>query len=134
MAEYIALKRMQVHELDEEGEPRVGDDGRPILRKLAPGDPIPEAEHWSNLWREVKSGRVGLKGTALAGIALADSMRRDPDRARPIRDSRPKEKGAKRKKAADRPRSRMPIEMAEPEQPVADVAPRSAGVDPGVEG
>lgn len=134
MAEYIALKRMKVHELDEEGEPRVGENGRPILRELAPGDLIPEAEHWNNLWREVKAGRVGMKGTALAGIALADGMRRNPDRAPRVRAKRGKStKGAKRK-AADRPRSRMPIEMAEPEQPVADVAPRSAGVDPGVEG
>ena len=129
MAEYIALKRMQVHELDEEGEPRVGENGRPILRKLAPGDPIPEAEHWNNLWREVKAGRVGMKGTALAGIALADGMRRNPDRAPRARAK--SDKGAKRK-AAQRPRSRVKqgIEMAEPEQPVADVAPRSAGVDP----
>lgn len=132
--EYIALKRMQVHELDEEGEPRVGEGGRPILRQLAPGDPIPEAEHWNNLWREVKAGRVGMKGTALAGIALADGMRRNPDRAPRARAKSGKGKGAKRK-AVERPRSRkrLPIEMAEPEQPVADVAPRSAGVDPDIE-
>ncbi len=129
MAEYIALKRMQVHELDEEGGRRVGENGRPILRKLAPGDPIPEAEHWNNLWREVKAGRVGMKGTALAGIALADGMRRNPDRVPRARAKRAK--SAKRK-AAERPRSRVKtgIEMAEPEQPVADVAPRSAGMDP----
>lgn len=132
MAEYIALKRMKVHELDDEGEPRVGEDGRPVLRYLAPGDLIPEAEHWNNLWREVKAGRVGMKGTALAGIALADGMRRNPDRAPRARAKSPKgEKGAKRK-TAERPRSRvkMGIEMAEPEQPVADVAPRSAALDP----
>ena len=132
MAEYIALKRMKVHELDEEGEPRLGEDGRPILRMLAPGDPIPEAERWNNLWREVKAGRVGMKGTALAGIALADGMRRNPDRAPRARPKSAKgAKGAKRK-AAERPRSRarMPIEMAEPEQPVADAAPRMAAQDP----
>jgi len=127
MAEYIALKRMKVHELDAEGEPKLNGEGRPILHQLNPGDLIPDAEKWRNLWREVKAGRVGLKGTALAGVALAEGMRRDPDRAPPVRSR------AKRK-ASERPRKRAieSIEPAEsrPEQPVADVAPRSTAVDP----
>lgn len=74
-ATYIALKRMQIQELEEDGTTKLK-DGRPVVRIALPGDRIPEAIHWRNLWREVKTGRVGLEGTALTGPALADSMRR----------------------------------------------------------
>ncbi len=73
---YIALKRMQVHELEADGSNKLGEDGRPVMRECMPGDPVPEAITWRNLWREVRGGRVGLAGTALTGPALADSMRR----------------------------------------------------------
>ncbi len=75
-ATYIALKRLKVHELNEDGSNRIGADGRPVMRTCIPGDLIPEATTWSNLWREVRAGRVGLAGTALTGPSLADSMRR----------------------------------------------------------
>lgn len=74
---YVALKRMKVHELDADGQPvPPGENGRPVMRQLQPGDPIPEAVHWKNLWREVRAGRVGMAGTPLSGPALADSLRR----------------------------------------------------------
>ena len=142
--EYVALKRMTVHELDAQGEHRLGGDGRPIMRECGPGDPIPEAGSWKNLWREIRGGRVGLAGTPFGGPALADSMRRQSaDRTRPARPTRRREKpAAKAAKpeapaAPERPRSREEAAAApEPEQPVADVAPRSAGAeaDPETEG
>jgi hypothetical protein len=141
-AEYVALRRMTVHELDDQGEPRLGGDGRPILRELGPGDPIPEAGSWSNLWREVRAGRVGLAGTPFSGPALADSMRRKAaDTGRPQRPTRRRHKAAAKaeRPAVERPRSREAAAAApepEPEQPIADVAPRSAGAeaDPELEG
>ncbi len=90
--EYIALKRMKVQECEEDGSPKLGENGRPVMRELQPGDPIPEAGEWSNLWREVRAGRVGLAGTALAGPALADSMRRQVNR-------KPKGKRARRRRS-----------------------------------
>ena len=79
---YVALKQMDVHELNDDGSNRIGDDGRPVIRKCLPGDPIPEAVTWKQLWREVRAGRVGLAGTPFSGPALADSMRRQlADRA-----------------------------------------------------
>ena len=76
-AEYVALRRMKVQELGDDGEP-VLVDGRPVLRTLAPGDPIPEAKTWRNLYKEIRAGRVGLAGTGFGGPALADSLRRSP--------------------------------------------------------
>lgn len=73
--EYVALKRMKVQELDEAGEP-VLVDGRPVLREVAPGELLPEAAGWGNLYKEVRAGRVGMKGTPVAGPALADAHRR----------------------------------------------------------
>ena len=90
--EYIALKRMKVQERNEDGSPRLGENGRAVMRELSPGDPIPEAKDWSNLWREVRAGRVGLAGTALAGPALADSMRRRVTQ-------KPKRKKARRRRS-----------------------------------
>ncbi len=83
---YIALRKMTVHELDDEGRPRYKGD-RPIVRECAPGDPLPEAKTWSNLWREVRAGRVGMAGTALTGPALADSMRRKVEADAPVSSS-----------------------------------------------
>jgi hypothetical protein len=76
-AEYVALRRMKVQQLGDDGEP-VLVDGRPVLRTLAPGDPIPEAKTWRNLYKEIRAGRVGLAGTGFGGPALADSLRRSP--------------------------------------------------------
>lgn len=113
-AEYIALKTLQVHELDEDGEPKLGNDGRPVLRICKPGDPIPEATSWNSLWKEVRCGRVGMAGTALAGPALADSMRRKlADAGRP--------KNRRGKKAAAKP---APTPDPEPAvEPEAEAAP-----------
>ncbi len=92
--EYIALKRMKVQEVDEAGEPVLGENGRPILRQVGPGEVIPEAGSWSNLYKEVRAGRVGFAGTPLAGPALADAHRQKLARQKPA---------PARKKAAKRP-------------------------------
>jgi hypothetical protein len=105
--DYIALRRCTVQELDGDGNPvPPGEDGRPITRVCEPGDSIPEARHWKNLWREVRQGRVGLAGTPLAGPALADSMRRQitpgatPERGREARASRRRKRAATAGEAA----------------------------------
>lgn len=89
--QYIALKRMKVQERDENGD-SVLENGRPVMRELAPGDLIPEAGSWKNLWREVRAGRVGLAGTPFAGPALAHSMQRRQS------DSKPQAKRRRRRK------------------------------------
>ncbi len=77
MADYIALRRMAVQELNGDGSNKLGADGRPVTRQCEPGDPLPEALHWGNLHREVRAGRVGLAGIGhqLTGPALAESIR-----------------------------------------------------------
>lgn len=132
---YVALKRMIVHELNEDGSNRLGEDGRPLVRQCQPGDPIPEALSWKNLWREVRAGRVGLAGTPFAGPALADSMRRQLA----DRQARPKsqaETGAagrrdrrRRAKTAEQQASDAAVEQATgeeaPEPAVEDAAPQA---------
>ena len=100
-AEYVALRRMKVQELGEDGEP-VLVDGRPVLRVVAAGDPIPEAKTWRNLYKEIRAGRVGLAGTGFGGPALADSLRH------PLPGHKPKarKKPAARKKTAAKKRAR----------------------------
>lgn len=95
-AEYVALKRMKVQECDENGDAILDENGRPRIRVCLPGDPIPEATSWRNLWREVRAGRVGIKGTPFAGPALADSMRRM--HANP---GKPRRKKARRRRKLD---------------------------------
>lgn len=89
-AEYVALRRMKVQEFGDDGEP-ILEDGRPVLRQLAPGDPIPEARTWRNLYKEIRAGRVGLAGTGFGGPALADSLKRSP-----LPGHNPKPRGRKR--------------------------------------
>lgn len=98
---YIALRRMRIHELDEAGESRLDETGRPILRELAPGDPIPGADKWRNLWREIKAGRVAPAGTALEGGSFAERQTaRLTDARNAARKQVARRKRTKRKKAA----------------------------------
>lgn len=92
-AEYVALRRMKVHEVDENGENKLDENGRAILRELAAGDPIPEAPTWRNLYKEIRAGRVGLAGTGFGGPALADSLKRSP---LPGHKPRPRKRGRRR--------------------------------------
>lgn len=128
--EYVALKRMKVQELDAEGQPRLGENGRPIMRECAPGDLIPEATTWKSLWREVRAGRVGLKGTALSGPAIADSMRRQvASTPTPRRKATGSKKGTRKRKAkakATREARRRRVAMTADESAVA----RATGMAP----
>lgn len=67
---YIALRAMRVHELNDDGSPKQGPDGRPVLREVKPGEPCPEAASWKNLHREVLAGRIGIQGMPLAGASV----------------------------------------------------------------
>lgn len=99
---YIALKRMKVHERDEAGEPILdADTGRPVLRELAPGDTIPGAADWRNLWREIKAGRVAPAGTPLEGGNLAMTKDRRTIDARAAARKRTA-KGARKKASGKR--------------------------------
>lgn len=91
---YIALKPLKVHCLDAEGTPTYdAETGRPIMRQCVPGDPIPEAVYWSNLWREVRYGRVGMEGTPLAGPGLTRRHRKMVERS-----VKPKPKASRRRR------------------------------------
>lgn len=102
-AEYIALKRMKVQELDQDGN-TVLVDGRPVLRVVQPGDPIPEAASWANLYKEVRAGRVGFAGSPLAGgPAVADLRRAELTQggtSKAAQTAQKRKKDADRKKAA----------------------------------
>ncbi len=98
-AEYIALKRMKVQELDEDGN-SILVDGRPVLRQVVPGDPIPEANGWSNLYKEVRAGRVGFAGSPLAGgPVVADLHRAELTKGGTSKTAQQRKKDADRKKA-----------------------------------
>ena len=75
MADYVALRRLNVQELDSGGEPLLDEGGTPKVRVCEPGDPIPEAIHWPNLEKWIRMKRVGLPGTVLPGGGKAASAR-----------------------------------------------------------
>ncbi len=136
-ATYVALKRMKIQELEPDGTTRL-EDGRPVMRLVSPGDLIPEANSWRNLWREVKAGRVGLQGTALTGPALADSMRRQTNQSSPASvRGRPKKtaKKSSAKKAASKKtqrRRRAPdAELTNTQKAAAESALYNAGAGDG---
>ena len=91
---YVALKPLKVHCLEADGTPKYDDEtGRPVMRKCAPGDPIPEAVYWPTLWREVRAGRVGMEGSPLPGPGLTRA-----DRNRVERSVKPRAKKASRRR------------------------------------
>ena len=98
---YIALRRMKVHELDEAGVKVLdAETGRAVMREIAPGEPIPGAHEWRNLWREIKAGRVAPEGTPLHGDTYAERQERRLLASRAAaRKQVAKRKRTKRKKA-----------------------------------
>lgn len=98
MAEYVALKRLQVCELNPDGSTKIGSDGRPVMRWCMPGDPAPEAATWKNLDKYVRTGSIGLKGLGLTGPGLAETIARQRNR-----HPEPTRKPVRRRRAATAP-------------------------------
>lgn len=115
---YVALRAMKVQELNPDGSNKLGDDGRPVTRKVGPGDPVPEANGWRGLAREISRGRIGIAGVPLTGRALGDALRRNQFKGADQRSSVPAAPERKRVRRADDPK---PAAAAE------ESAPKSAG-------
>lgn len=138
---FIALRRLKVQALDEDGKPRFdeGPDGEKIRVEewREPGDPVPEAKAWPNLRAFVNCGHVGLEGDPETVKILAtrrttetlDQLQRTAEgvdaqvAAGPRGKARKKpgpKPGAKRKGAAKKAAATKPAPATEEEEEPGD--------------